>query len=235
VSAARVGDSAPTITTLDAATGRHGLRSTGRGTTRVAHNFELDSAVHDHHTHDDRGGRDNGQAVDDDGGTDDHRDRAKWIDSRVDARPGWSADPCGVLLRWPRPSSYLRQYAPIQNQHIMGFGTVNPEPSPGKFDWSSLDGRVALMRKTGATPVITLCCAPDWMKGGAAGADRLEPYRGAPTRAQFPAFAQLSAEWQSAIQTSSTFQVWNELKGFYDASHNRWDYEAYNGSLQPSL
>ena len=56
-----------------------------------------------------------------------------------------------------------------QNQHIMGFGGGNPEPSPGEYDWTSLDRRVEMMRRTGARIVITLCCAPDWMKGGEPG------------------------------------------------------------------
>lgn len=52
-----------------------------------------------------------------------------------------------------------------QNQALMGWGAGNPEPSPGTYDFSDLDRRVAFIRSTGATPVITLCCAPDWMKG----------------------------------------------------------------------
>ena len=51
----------------------------------------------------------------------------------------------------------------------MGWGGGNPEPSPGKYDWGSLDVRVETMRRTGARMVITLCCAPDWMKGGEPG------------------------------------------------------------------
>ena len=59
--------------------------------------------------------------------------------------------------------------------------------SLSRYDWSSLDRRVNQMVKTenfsllppehivfikvetGGTPVITLCCAPDWMKGGEPG------------------------------------------------------------------
>ena len=51
----------------------------------------------------------------------------------------------------------------------MGFGGGNPEPSPGEYDWTSLDRRVDMMRRTGARIVVTLCCAPDWMKGGEPG------------------------------------------------------------------
>ncbi|GAA2924093.1 hypothetical protein GCM10020221_20110 [Streptomyces thioluteus] len=41
----------------------------------------------------------------------------------------------------------------------MGWGAENPEPAPGRYDFESLDERVALMRATGAVPVLT-CAAP---------------------------------------------------------------------------
>ena len=47
-----------------------------------------------------------------------------------------------------------------QNVHLMGFGTLNPEPSPGTFDWSSLDARMKLVKDTGGRTVLTLCCSP---------------------------------------------------------------------------
>ena len=52
-----------------------------------------------------------------------------------------------------------------QNQHIMGWGANNPEPSPGVYSWSSLDHRIELIRSMANTiPVITFCTAPGWMK-----------------------------------------------------------------------
>nr|BFE82654.1 hypothetical protein GCM10020093_052550 [Planobispora longispora] len=57
----------------------------------------------------------------------------------------------------------------VQNQHIMGWGAGNPEPAPGKYDFRDLDARVKLMSDSQGVPVITLCCAPDWMKGGSEG------------------------------------------------------------------
>src|ERR1700754_1998112 len=32
----------------------------------------------------------------------------------------------------------------LQNQHIMGFGALNPEPYPGQFYWEDLDSRLEL-------------------------------------------------------------------------------------------
>ena len=66
-----------------------------------------------------------------------------------------------------------------QNHHLMGFGTLNPEPAPGEYDWESLDRRMRLTEDTGARTVLTLCCAPDWMKGGTP-ARRLVAARGRP-------------------------------------------------------
>ena len=42
----------------------------------------------------------------------------------------------------------LRQVPMLQNQHIMGFGADNPEPSPGRYEWRTLDSRVTLMDRS---------------------------------------------------------------------------------------
>ena len=63
----------------------------------------------------------------------------------------------------------LRDSTDLQNQHLMGWGALNPEPAPGQFAWESLDARVTLIGRSGGEPVLTLCCAPDWMKGGEPG------------------------------------------------------------------
>src|SRR5208283_182657 len=63
-----------------------------------------------------------------------------------------------------RAKSLLADGLKFQNQHLMDWGTENPEPKPGVYNWASLDHRVALMRSMGATVVITLCTAPGWMK-----------------------------------------------------------------------
>ena len=115
----------------------------------------------------------------------------------------------------------------LQNQHIMGWGARNPEPSPGVFDWTDLDRRVALMRRTGGTPVITLCCSPDWMKGGAAGTTNWNALTVAPQVSHFDDFAELARQVALRYPDVLHFQVWNEMKGFWDSSRNRWRYEDY--------
>lgn len=120
-----------------------------------------------------------------------------------------------------------------QNQHIMGWGTLNPWPdstvnNPDDWNWSSLDRRIQLMRETNGVPVITLCGAPTWMHSpnmnGQTDWNALET---APSRDHYDDFARLCAEVARRYPDVMYFQVWNEFKGFYNASKNRWDYESF--------
>jgi hypothetical protein len=115
----------------------------------------------------------------------------------------------------------------LQNQHIMGWGAKNPEPAPGMFDFSSLDHRLDLIRRTQGIPVITLCCAPDWMKGGRPGTTDWSRLKVAPEPAHYADFANLAKRIAQRYPDVRHFQVWNELKGFWDHRRNRWDYEHY--------
>ena len=115
-----------------------------------------------------------------------------------------------------------------QNQHIMGWGAANPEPSPGSYDFSDLDRRVDLMRRTGKPPVITLCCAPDWMKeDGKQGKTDWGELETAPSPRYYDDFAELAGKVAKRYPDVRHFIVWNELKGFYDDSRGQWDYEGY--------
>jgi len=129
------------------------------------------------------------------------------------------ADPQAVS----RAEALLRAACRYQNQHIMGWGADNPEPSPGVYQWASLDSRLRLIRFMGATPVITLCAAPDWMKGGAAGRTDWSKIEVAPLPEHFDDFAALAAQVARRYPDVTHFQVWNEFKGLWDAAHNNWD------------
>lgn len=114
-----------------------------------------------------------------------------------------------------------------QGQHLMGFGTLNPEPSPGVYDWSSLDTRMRLIRDTGGRTVLTACCAPDWMKGGDPGTTDWSRLEVAPDPGHFDDFAALTALTVERYPQIERVLVWNELKGFFNDDQNRWDYEGY--------
>lgn len=126
-----------------------------------------------------------------------------------------------------RASAVLSAVAPVQNQSLMGWGALNPEPSPGVYAWDSLDQRIRTITSTGAEPVLTLCCAPDWMKGGTPGTTDWSRIEVAPDRAHYQAFASLAAAAARRYRAVHRFIVWNELKGFYDGSANEWDIAAY--------
>ncbi|WAZ25443.1 xylan 1,4-beta-xylosidase [Streptomyces cinnabarinus] len=114
-----------------------------------------------------------------------------------------------------------------QNQHLMGWGATNPEAWPGRYDFAALDRRIDLIRKTGGTPVITLCCAPDWMKGGTPGHTDWSRLEAAPNPEHYDDFAALAATVAERYPDVRHFIVWNEFKGFFDERKNRWDYEGY--------
>ncbi len=114
-----------------------------------------------------------------------------------------------------------------QNVHLMGFGTLNPEPSPGDYDWSSLDTRMQLVKDTGGRTVLTLCCSPDWMKGGQDGQTDWSKIEVAPQTDHYDDFAALAAAAVKRYPQVERVVVWNELKGFYNDDQNRWDYESY--------
>src|SRR5690606_22959130 len=114
-----------------------------------------------------------------------------------------------------------------QNHHLMGFGTSNPEPEPGEYDWDTLDQRMRLTEQTGQRTMLTLCCAPDWMKGGEEGETDWDELEEAPLPEHFDDFARLAAEAVTRYPQIERVMVWNELKGFWHDEENRWDYEGY--------
>nr|CAA9277572.1 GH39 [uncultured Armatimonadetes bacterium] len=127
-----------------------------------------------------------------------------------------------------RGRTLLAAASRYQNVHIMGWGTDNPSPAPGVHDWRTLDRRMALVRSLpGAVPVITLCAAPDWMKGGAPNRTDWSKIETAPLPEHYKDFADLAAAVARRYPDVKHFQVWNEFKGFWKASANNWDYEAY--------
>lgn len=126
-----------------------------------------------------------------------------------------------------RAQSAVAQVPMVQAQAIMGWGVDNPEPSPGRFDFHSLDRRMDFIHRSGGDPVIVLCCAPDWMKGGDAGQTDWDRLEDAPLPAHFTDFAELSAAVAKRYPYVRHFLVWNEFKGFFDDAAGQWDAAGY--------
>ena len=114
-----------------------------------------------------------------------------------------------------------------QVHHLMGFGTLSPEPSPGVYRWETLDARMALTRRTGGRTVLTAAVAPDWMKGGLAGTTDWSTVEVAPLPQHVGDFADLVGRAVARYPQIEVVQVWNELKGFFDAASNTWDVAGY--------
>jgi hypothetical protein len=134
--------------------------------------------------------------------------------------------------------SLLRSLQPMQNVALMGWGAGDPEPTPGVYQWGSLDSRVEVMGQTvpASDRMITLCSAPGWMKVG--GESQEWNMDAAVAPAYFQAFAQLAAlvaqrydGTHSAgghrLPEVDNFDVWNSFKGFWDSATNNWDIAGY--------
>jgi len=137
----------------------------------------------------------------------------------------YSLDPEGDSVAVANGKKLLAAATRYQNQHIYGWGAGNPNPKPGAYDWSTLDRRITLMRSMGSTPVITLCCAPDWMTslGTTTSEFRALP----PTPDHYDDFADLARRIALRYPDVKHYLVWNEMKGFWNSSLNNWDYAAY--------
>jgi Glycosyl hydrolases family 39 len=151
----------------------------------------------------------------------------------VGAWPGWgfthtqySADH-GPASATQSVEQALAAQPLVQAQAIMGWGADNPEPSPGEYDFGSLDRRIDLIRQSGGVPVITLCCAPDWMKGGHPGDTDWDHLTDAPLPEHYGDFADLAAVIARRYPDVQHYLVWNEFKGFWHAENNTWDAEGY--------
>ncbi len=118
-----------------------------------------------------------------------------------------------------------------QNQHIMGWGTANPQPTQGgAYSFASLDGRVNLMRSIGGKMVLTFCTAPGWMK--TSGSDWNMDDRVRDDRVTD--FANLCKAVAQRYTDVKYFQIWNEMKGYWnntmvnsDGSTGNFDYVKY--------
>lgn len=121
----------------------------------------------------------------------------------------------------------LSEVPSLQNHHVMGWGADNPLPSPGAYRWASLDSRLGFIKSTGGKTILTACAAPDWIKGDPAGTTNWSTIEKAPIAARYQDYANLIADTVRRYPQIEYVQVWNEMKGFWNNSKNRWNYEGY--------
>ena len=130
-----------------------------------------------------------------------------------------------------RAKELLESGLKYQNQHLMDWGAENPEPKPGVYNWNSLDKRIALIRSMHATPVITLCTAPGWMKTSGedyprqTGPDSWADDRVADNHVND--FVELCKKVVLRYPDVKYFQIWNEYKGYWDKATDNWDCVRY--------
>jgi len=122
--------------------------------------------------------------------------------------------------------------SPIVNQHVMGFGALNPEPYTDQYNLTSLIERIGITNgvvKDAETIVLTACCAPDWMKGGQQGDSFVLPITDAPFPEHYDDYAELVAYivQQPEFANIKYLLVWNELKGFFMEDELLWDSIGY--------
>ncbi|BCL81645.1 hypothetical protein ccbrp13_41100 [Ktedonobacteria bacterium brp13] len=156
---------------------------------------------------------------------------------------GNSSDPTAAA----NVQSMIKQGVKYVNTPIMGWGLPDPWPdpsTPGPTDWSALDGRVQMAKNLGETPIITLAIAPWWMKGTYVGHGKTQPLT-ADQEWQSVAFDSRILDnkmdaWTHLVQAVAQrymrppynvryFQVWNELKGYYDPDINNYDFTTSAG------
>lgn len=164
------------------------------------------------------------------------------VDTTLDASSG--ADPQAIA----RATSLMRGGVAYQNTPIMGWGLPDPWPDPSTplpTVWEPLDARLQSAIAAGAIPVITLCEAPWWMKGQLQSSGATTPL----TRAdEWGALAYTSRimdnkmeAWLALVRSVAErymappynvryFQVWNELKGYYNPITNSYDYSTSPGN-----
>ncbi|PWT78527.1 MAG: hypothetical protein C5B60_01020 [Chloroflexi bacterium] len=144
--------------------------------------------------------------------------------------------------------SLLRNGVSFQNTPIMGWGLPDPWPDPSApepANWGALDARLQFIVNSAGTPVITLCEAPWWMKGQLqADGSTLVLTRAEEWSSR--AFASRILDdkmgaWLHLVERVAErymvppynvryFQVWNELKGYYDPITNTFDYHTTAGN-----
>src|SRR6266699_442934 len=143
--------------------------------------------------------------------------------------------------------SLIKHAIAYENTPIMAWGVDDPWPDPSQAEpgnWSTLDSRLQLIIDTGGIPVITLSEAPWWMKGElqSDGSTRLIMHSEEWSNIAYSArildnkmdawlhlVQRVAERYMVAPYNVRYFQVWNELKGYYNPITNSYDYTTSAG------
>ncbi|MDP9073433.1 MAG: hypothetical protein M3N98_04500 [Actinomycetota bacterium] len=117
------------------------------------------------------------------------------------------------------PVGLLQTSINFINVSLGANGTSSPEPSPGVFDWSSLDARMAQVAPLASTVTMRVFDAPDWMKPAKGKDVAVSPQH-------YQDFANLVLAAARRYPQIHYFAIWNEMFG-YRARDSAWSYQAY--------
>ena len=147
-------------------------------------------------------------------------------------------DACAVS----RVQAQIKQGTQYINTSIMAWGLPDPWPDPSTHDptdWAALDARIQTAINLGKTPVITLAEAPWWMKGKYEGHGKTTLLTAADEWQDIAYNSRIldnkMSSWTHLIQDIGErymkppynvrhFQVWNELKGYFNPDTNHYDF-----------
>lgn len=131
------------------------------------------------------------------------------------------------------------------NQPIMAWGASDPWPDAMQpIDLSSFQAQLDVVAALGGELVVTLCEAPWWMKGQLQSDGTTYPLTANDEWASVAYSSRVldnqMGNWLTLVQQIAQlamlppynvrrFQVWNELKGYYDPITNAWDYTTSPG------
>jgi hypothetical protein len=131
------------------------------------------------------------------------------------------------------------------NQFVMAWGAPDPWPDPiSQPDLSAFTKQLDVLKALGGDLVVSLCEAPWWMKGTlqSDGSTALLTQADEWSNAAYAArvLDNMMDKWLTLVRATAQaamappysvrrFQVWNELKGYYDPMTNAWDYTTSAG------
>lgn len=121
----------------------------------------------------------------------------------------------------------IKDTSSINNQHIVAFGASYLQEKQGApLNFTSLDNLINnRLKMLGGDYMLTLCSAPGWMLKSNPSSKYDAESR--PKKEYFDEYAEICAQVAARYPQVKQFQIWNEMKGFWDQSRKWFDYQLY--------